>query len=800
MSSSHPLVSIICFTRNAQATIERCIESVLSQDYPAVQFVVQDGASTDGSLDILRKYGERIDLLSEQDQGVGDAFLRAMARCRGEIIGSCLSDEEFFPGAVSAAVEQFRLHPHVGAIIGAARNVDLCSQNFQDIFPELFDLSRVLSRAYVPHLVASFFKRSALLEVGIFSQDFQRDAFETEIWGRLGSAYEVRSFPVLLAKYAIHSQQLSHRPRQMLGTLKARLAAINQLFGAGGSFEGLEKFLPWLHAKHIADDVHHLKNFVAQLPEQTRPGFCEVLVELEEMQRNTLHNLKTSSLSLRDRETWALRMYRKVAHVTPSTVRSALPSHIRTKVRDVLGCFGAPAMAEEEAAEGAQTAFAFDLAMKLQERGDVDAALRILHGLDFAKHIRIDSMAMQVAIKSPLCGNQELMDISTRWAQRHASFPWIRPGRPASANGAKVRVGYAGAFWSAEYMRYQLLPALRVHDRQRFSIVGICHSSNPLDTVCPEPEVFDEWIDLSNAEGGEFVSRLRSLRLDILVEVTGYSPGHRFVELAQRCALVQISYINHNSTSGTPNVDYILADRNAAPEGLDKFFTEKIWRLPVPFFCFSYEGVTTPPIADPPVFQTGQVTFGYFGSGPKLNLRMIELWARLLSAVPESRLYIRNNELRLEGSRDILRARFARFGIGRDRLRLEKGLPWKLLLEEYNHVDISLDTWPYNGGNTISESLWQGVPVITLRGDTMPSRYGASMLLDLGWDGLVADTEEQYIECAVRLAKNQELLRMMRHNLRRVSTTGGFRDTRRFTAALESAYCEMLDRLDKSDV
>jgi Glycosyl transferase family 41/Glycosyl transferase family 2 len=799
MISEYPLVSIMCVTRNSEAMIERCVQSVLAQTYQNIQFVVQDGLSTDSTLKILDKFRHRLDLVSARDAGMADGFFKAANRCKGEIVGSCWADEELLPTAVTEAVEQFRLHPYAGAVIGAARNVCQMTMSHSDIFPEQFDLAKYLTRTYVPHFVASFFKRSALSEIGLYADTFSREAFEMEIWARLGLAYEIRTFPALVAKYTIHTEQLSHQPMRMLATLKARLAVLDQIFGEGGSLEGMEPFLPWLHAKHISDDLNHLKGFVAKLPEKNRPGLQDVQLELDAMLERTLQVLKVTSPHLflaSGSSPWPIQAYRRLAWATPSWIRQKIPANAKTWIRGKVESLGfQPDRMQMEKKDEIMGAFAFNVAMRLQRRGDVDAALSILRGLEYLGNRDVDSEAMQLAIKSPSLGNQELLDVAMGWAHRHANLPWIRVERHERVPNTKIRVGYSGAFWSAEYMRYQLMPILRAHDRQRFELIGISYSGNPVDAVCPDRKVFDAWVDASAFRGIEYVQHIRSLKLDILVDTTGFSPTHRFAELAHRCAPVQVSYINHNSTSGTPNVDYILADWDAAPEGIDRFFTEKIWRLPVSFFCFNYGGSPAPPIVDPPMTRTGHPTFGYFGSGGKLNLRMIELWAKLLKMLPNSILYVRNGELSIPDNREYLAKRFSRFGIGRDRLRLEKGLPWELLRKEYDQVDISLDTWPYNGGNTISEALWQGVPVISLRGNTMSSRYGSSMLLDLGWEGLVADTEEQYVDCAIRLAKAPDLLRAMRYDLRRASCEGGFRDTKRFAQALETAYCEMFAQM-----
>ncbi|MGH9420974.1 MAG: tetratricopeptide repeat protein, partial [Thermoanaerobaculia bacterium] len=172
----------------------------------------------------------------------------------------------------------------------------------------------------------------------------------------------------------------------------------------------------------------------------------------------------------------------------------------------------------------------------------------------------------------------------------------------------------------------------------------------------------------------------------------------------------------------------------------------------------------------------------------------IELWARLLHRVPNAILRIQNGQLESEGNRRFIAARFQRFGISPERLVLEKGVARRKLLDAYNEVDISLDTWPYCGGNTIAESLWMGVPVVTLKGDRFGSRYGASLVTAGGCPEFVAESPEEYVEIAARLAGDLPRLRHLRQNLRQMSIDHGLGDSTLFARRLENAYREMLGR------
>ncbi len=162
-----PLVSVFSFCKNRAATIRRSVESVLNQSYRNIEFVVQDGASTDGTLEILQSYNDpRIRLVSEPDSGHAEAFWKVLNRCRGEIIASCLSDEELLPDAIEQAVSIFARNPRLGAVTRDGYITDAKGAITGEFIAGEFDFGDYLFGRYCPMLAASFFRRSALAYIG----------------------------------------------------------------------------------------------------------------------------------------------------------------------------------------------------------------------------------------------------------------------------------------------------------------------------------------------------------------------------------------------------------------------------------------------------------------------------------------------------------------------------------------------------------------------------------------------------------------------------------------------------------
>jgi glycosyltransferase involved in cell wall biosynthesis len=226
-----PLVSVFMFVRNGAATIRRAIDSVLRQTYPNIEFVVQDGASTDGTLEILRGYGKSLKVVSEPDNGPSDGLLRALNRCSGDFIGSCLADEELLPGAVEKAVAVFLRDPEVGAITGDAIITDLSGKQTGLWTSGPFNLVDYLLADYSPYFCASFFRRQALLDAGLKTERWNPECIEFELWCRLATCSSVKYVPGNVAKYAAHPDQSSNNPDDTVVHVRGRLNRIIEMCG-----------------------------------------------------------------------------------------------------------------------------------------------------------------------------------------------------------------------------------------------------------------------------------------------------------------------------------------------------------------------------------------------------------------------------------------------------------------------------------------------------------------------------------------------------------------------------------------
>jgi len=225
------------FCRNAAKTLRRSIDSLTNQTYRNFEYVVQDAASTDQTLEILKEFEGRLDirLVSEPDNGPADGFFRALRRCKGDIIATCLADEELLPDALERAVRIFGERPYIGAITGDAYITDGAGQ-IQSVYKSsTFSFAKYLSAEYCPYWSSSFFCASALRTVGLLESRWSPDSLEFEIWCRLAEDYEIVYVPEVFSKYGIHEGQLSNQGRRALVELNSRLQIIREhVFRPGG--------------------------------------------------------------------------------------------------------------------------------------------------------------------------------------------------------------------------------------------------------------------------------------------------------------------------------------------------------------------------------------------------------------------------------------------------------------------------------------------------------------------------------------------------------------------------------------
>lgn len=382
-----------------------------------------------------------------------------------------------------------------------------------------------------------------------------------------------------------------------------------------------------------------------------------------------------------------------------------------------------------------------------------------------------------------------------RWGERHANH--IRVIGPSADHdrdpNRRLRVGYVSPDFWQHSVAFFIEPIIEAHDRQNVEVS--CYSDvTPANADAVTDRVrskADHWIDARGMSDEQLAGRIRDDRIDILIDLAGHTAGNRLLAFARKPAPVQMTYLGYPNTTGVRAIDYRVTDTYADPPSAatDGLHVEKLIRLPRCAWCYRPHDDAPDVAPRPPVVDRGFITFGSFNKAVKLSPATMETWAKLLAAVPNSRLVIKSVTLRDERGRQYRQEMLERHGIDPSRLQVV-GKTHKLAdhLRHYHEIDIALDTFPYNGTTTTCDALWMGVPVVALAGDRHVARVGVSLLSNVGLPELIASSPDDYVEIAATFARDRDRLVHLRQTLRERMRQSPLMDARGLARDLETAY------------
>jgi predicted O-linked N-acetylglucosamine transferase (SPINDLY family) len=295
------------------------------------------------------------------------------------------------------------------------------------------------------------------------------------------------------------------------------------------------------------------------------------------------------------------------------------------------------------------------------------------------------------------------------------------------------------------------------------------------------------WRELGAADAVSVAATIAKDGIDILLDLGGFGEGGCPAALALRPAPVQIKWVGSQfSTTGLTCIDWMLTDRWETPIGFERFYTERLLRLPDGYVCYA-PPPAAPPVGPLPALRNGHVTFGCFNNLAKLTQPLLHAWADILDGVAGARLVLRTHALSDETTSDALQRRLVGAGIDPARVDLHGGVPHLELLAAYAEIDIALDPFPYAGGLTVCEALWMGVPVVSLHGDSFAGRHGLSHLSNVGLQDWSVGTVADYNRLAIRRARVTDELVTLRAGLRERMRRSPLCDAPRFGRSLADA-------------
>ncbi|MHC4558798.1 MAG: tetratricopeptide repeat protein [Planctomycetota bacterium] len=381
-----------------------------------------------------------------------------------------------------------------------------------------------------------------------------------------------------------------------------------------------------------------------------------------------------------------------------------------------------------------------------------------------------------------------LLEECRRWDDVQAAGFKPLPHENVPDPERRIRVGYVSGDFREHAVAYLLEPLLSAHNKTVVEVFCYAEVRKPDAITRRFQEYADHWWVTEGVGDDELVAMIRSDRIDILVDCGGHATKNRLPAVARKPAPVQVAtLLGHGGATGLRSLDYVLGDPYVTPPGFEKHFTETIVRLPhyAPF----RPKPGWPEVFPLPAAKARHVVFGYLGTPARIDRETIALWCQMIEAVAGSRLLLKHHTIDNAETHRFCREAFSAIA---DRVDFE-GVPggWERNMDVYGRIDIVLDGFPVTGGTTTLIPLWMGVPVITLAGVHTGQRFGASILNNVGLSDLVAETPEEFVKKAAKLANDIDRLTLLRNTLRDRMASSPLCDARRITADIESAYQDM---------
>jgi predicted O-linked N-acetylglucosamine transferase (SPINDLY family) len=360
-----------------------------------------------------------------------------------------------------------------------------------------------------------------------------------------------------------------------------------------------------------------------------------------------------------------------------------------------------------------------------------------------------------------------------------------------AAHPERLRVGLVSGDLRVHPVGHFLEGLLSHIDPARIELIAYPTQPKEDELTARIRPLFSGWKPLYGKCDEDAARLIHADGVHVLIDISGHTALNRLPVFAWKPSPVQVTWLGLPCTTGMREMDYVLGDIQAIPPEHEHHFSETVWRLPDSYVCFSAPAFPVE-VASLPALSSGNVTFGSFNNLTKMNDAVVELWARILLSVPNSRLYLKTSQLDDEDIREQTRRRFATWGIAPERLLLAGKLGSIAdHLSEYNKIDVALDTFPYPGVTTSVEALWMGVPVLSLLGDRFLSLTAKSIAHHAGLPDWVAVDKDEYVSKAVAFTSDLGRLAALRAGLRAQVLASPLFDAPRFAHNLEEALWGM---------
>jgi len=349
----------------------------------------------------------------------------------------------------------------------------------------------------------------------------------------------------------------------------------------------------------------------------------------------------------------------------------------------------------------------------------------------------------------------------------------------------KIRIGFVSGDYGNHPVSYYLLNTINHISDEKFKLIAYSNS-NRMDEITLElKKRFNIWRKINHLNDTEVINLVKKDSVDILFDLSGHTAKNRLSIFVNKPAPVQVTWCGYNASTGLKEIDYIIGDPYVVPLSDQKYFTEKIFQLPNTFQCISINDDIK---IDQSSYQDKKnVIFGSFNNLSKINDNVIDVWSEILKRVENSKLFLKAKQLDNLKMVENIRKKFQKNGINAEKIITEgRSKTREEMLKKYNQIDIALDPFPYSGVTTSFESVWMGVPLLTIKGNNFYSRIGVSINKNLGMDDWIANNEKDYISKAISKASNLEKLFQIKKELRNKFLKSPLSNTKKYAKHFEN--------------
>lgn len=431
------------------------------------------------------------------------------------------------------------------------------------------------------------------------------------------------------------------------------------------------------------------------------------------------------------------------------------------------------------------------LATVYERAGDLDAALPL-----FERAVELDSSDIDLhsALIFALDQSPEV-SLERAYRARRAFNEQVRAAQiEPHANDRdperKLRVGYVSNDFKNHSAAFGWAPVLFAHDPQQFELYAYsCAPGADWATEAIKGWV-EHWRDAAYWDDDRLEAQIRADRIDVLVDLSGHSSGHRLAVFARKPAPVQVTAWGYITGTGLDAMDYIFADGICIRPDEERWYAEEVVRLPRILTFWASDPASVGDVLPLPADSNGYLTFGVFNRLGKIQGPCVAAWSEILARVPTARLVVKSPGLENKASQDALLQMFVRAGADVSRLDFY-GLTLKNEhMKAYGSIDVALDPSPHGGGMSTLEAAWMGVPTLTLPHTQIPSRIATTVAREFGLDYLVAASWPDYVARAVALNEQRGELRQVRRLLREMMSVSVFGDHGLYARSVEARYRE----------